>query len=74
MGGGAHPLSSRLLASLFLRPQDVFSKESPTQRKTVSLYRKQDIRLEVCLYSATPENTLLPVTLALNDLMTFCKS
>lgn len=43
--GGAHPLSSSLLASLFLRPQVVFSKESPTQRKTVSLHRTQDITL-----------------------------
>lgn len=49
-GGGAYPLSSSLLASLFLRPQVVFSKGSPTQRKTVSLYRRQDIRpWSVCI-------------------------
>lgn len=72
-GGGAHPLSSCLLASLFLRPQDVFSEESPTQRKTVSLYRKQDFRPAVCLCSATQENTLLPVTLALNDFLQVIK-
>lgn len=45
LNGGAHPLSSSLPASLFLRPQVVFSKESPTQRKTVSLHRTQDITL-----------------------------
>lgn len=45
LNGGAHPLSSSLPASLILRPQVVFSKESPTQRKTVSLHRKQDIAL-----------------------------